>query len=154
MAEATAQGCDQVVFLDAVERRYVEELGGMNVFFVFDDGSISTPAVSGTILEGITRDSLLTLARDEGLTVREAPYAIDQWRADAQSGKLREAFACGTAAVVTSIGEVRSAGGSFTIGAGGPGQLTERLRDRLTAIQRGTLPDPHGWVHRLSPIAR
>lgn len=151
MAEATAQGCDQVVFLDAVERRYVEELGGMNVFFVFDDGSIATPALSGTILEGITRDSLLTLARDEGLTVREEPYAIEQWRADAESGHLREAFACGTAAVVTSIGEVRSASGNFTIGAGGPGQLTERLRDRLTAIQRGTLPDPHGWVHRIAP---
>jgi branched-chain amino acid aminotransferase len=116
---------------------------------VFNDGSISTPAISGTILEGITRDSLLSLARDEGLTVREDSYAIDQWRADAQSGKLREAFACGTAAVVTSIGQVRSAAGDFTIGAGGPGQLTERLRDRLTAIQRGTAPDPHGWVHRV-----
>ncbi len=150
MAEATAQGCDQVVFLDAVERRYVEELGGMNVFFAFDDGSISTPALSGTILEGITRDSLLTLARNEGLTVREEPYAIDQWRADAESGHLREAFACGTAAVVTSIGEVRSASGNFTIGAGGPGQLTERLRDRLVSIQRGTTPDPHGWVHRIA----
>ena len=150
MAEATARGCDQVVFLDAVERRYVEELGGMNVFFAFDDGSITTPALSGTILEGITRDSLLTLARDEGLTVREEPYAIDQWRADAESGHLREAFACGTAAVVTSIGEVRSASGNFMIGAGGPGQLTERLRDRLVSIQRGTSPDPHGWVHRIA----
>ena len=148
-AEATAQGCDQVVFLDAVERRYVEELGGMNIFFVFDDGSIATPPMSGTILEGITRDSLITLARGEGMTVREEPYAIEQWRADATSGKLREAFACGTAAVVMSIGEVRSASGNFTIGAGGPGQVTERLRDRLTAIQRGTLPDPHNWVHRV-----
>jgi branched-chain amino acid aminotransferase len=148
-AEATAQGCDQVVFLDAVERRYVEELGGMNIFFVFDDGSLATPPVSGTILEGITRDSLLTLARDEGLLVREEPYAIDRWRADAESGTLREAFACGTAAVVTSIGEVRSAAGNFTIGAGGPGQITERLRDRLTGIQRGTMPDPHNWVHRV-----
>lgn len=148
-AEATANGCDQVVFLDAVDRKNVEELGGMNIFFVFDDGSIATPALSGTILEGITRDSLLTLARDEGLVVREAPYEIDQWRNDAQSGRLREAFACGTAAVVTSIGEVRSTAGSFTIGAGGPGQMTERLRDRLTAIQRGTCDDPYGWVHRV-----
>jgi branched-chain amino acid aminotransferase len=148
-AEATAKGCDQVVFLDAVERRYVEELGGMNVFFVFDDGSIATPPVSGTILEGITRASLLQLAQDEGLSVREEPYAIDQWRADAGSGLLREAFACGTAAVVTPIGHVHSASGHFTIGAGGPGQLTERLRDRLTGIQRGALPDPHDWVHRI-----
>jgi branched-chain amino acid aminotransferase len=149
-AEATAKGCDQVVFLDAVERRYVEELGGMNVFFVFDDGSISTPPISGTILEGITRASLLRLAQDEGLSVREEPYAIDQWRADATSGQIRETFACGTAAVVTSIGQVRSASGDFTIGAGGPGQLTEKLRERLTGIQRGTQPDPHGWVHRVT----
>jgi branched-chain amino acid aminotransferase len=149
-AEATANGCDQVVFLDAVERRYVEELGGMNVFFVFDDGSVSTPPVSGTILEGITRASLLQLAQDEGLSVREAPYTIDQWRADAETGKLREAFACGTAAVVTPIGQVRSAGGDFTIGAGGPGQLTERLRERLTGIQRGLIADPHRWVHKIA----
>ena len=148
-AQAVAQGCDQVVFLDAVERRYVEELGGMNVFFVFDDGSLATPSISGTILDGITRHSLIQLARDEGLTVREEPYAIDQWRIDAASGHLREAFACGTAAVVTAIGEVRGTTGSFTIGAGGAGQLTERLRDRLTGIQRGTAPDAHGWVHRL-----
>ncbi len=149
-AEATAHGCDQVVFLDAVERRFVEELGGMNVFFVFDDGSIATPPVSGTILDGITRGSLMTMARDEGLTVREEPYAIDQWRTDAASGRLREAFACGTAAVVTPIGTVRSADGDVMIGAGGPGQLTERLRERLTGIQRGTLPDPHGWVQRIA----
>jgi branched-chain amino acid aminotransferase len=148
-AEATEKGCDQVVFLDAVERRYVEELGGMNVFFVFDDGSVATPPIAGTILEGITRASLLRLAQDEGLSVREEPYAIEQWRADASSGQLREAFACGTAAVVTSIGQVRSASGDFTIGAGGPGQITERLRERLTGIQRGTLPDPHNWVHRI-----
>ncbi len=146
-AEATANGCDQVVFLDAVERRFVEELGGMNVFFVFDDGSVATPPISGTILEGITRASLMQLARDEGLDVREEPYRIDQWRDDSCSGRLREAFACGTAAVVTPIGQVRSANGDFTIGAGGPGQLTERLRERLTAIQRGTQADPHKWVH-------
>ncbi|MFX7879084.1 aminotransferase class IV, partial [Acinetobacter baumannii] len=82
---ATREGCDQVVFLDAVERRWIEELGGMNVFFVFDDGSLQTPPLTGTILPGITRDSLITLARDMGLTVREEPYSIDQWQADAQS---------------------------------------------------------------------
>jgi branched-chain amino acid aminotransferase len=148
-AEAVRQGCDQVVFLDAAEHRWVEELGGMNTFFVFDDGSISTPPLEGTILPGITRESIIKLAHDEGLTVREERYSIDQWRADAMSGRLREAFACGTAAVVTSIGMVQDEGQSFTIGSGGPGQLTERLRARLVDIQRGLAPDPHNWVERL-----
>ena len=145
-AEAIRKGCDQVVFLDAAERRWVEELGGMNVFFVFDDGSISTPPLTGTILPGITRDSILTLARDAGLTVREAPYSIDQWRADAESGHLTEAFACGTAAVVTPIGKVVGVDGAFQIGSGGTGQTTQRMLDTLTAIQRGLAPDPHNWV--------
>ncbi|MFM9977227.1 MAG: branched-chain amino acid aminotransferase [Sphingomonadaceae bacterium] len=148
-AQAIAEGCDQVVFLDAAERKFVEELGGMNLFFVFADGSIATPPISGTILPGITRDSIIALARDEGIAVREAPYAMADWRADAESGVLREVFACGTAAVVTPVGEVRSAAGNFLIGAGGPGQVTERLRERLTRIQRGTAADPHGWVERL-----
>ena len=145
-AEAIRLGYDQVVFLDAAERRWVEELGGMNLFFVFNDGSIVTPPLGGTILPGITRNSLLTLARDAGLSVREEPYAIDQWQADASSGRLTEAFACGTAAVVTPIGSVTGAHGRFTMGAGGPGQTTQRLRDQLVAIQRGTTADPHGWV--------
>jgi branched-chain amino acid aminotransferase len=148
-AEGIAHGCDQVVFLDSAEHKWVEELGGMNIFFVLDDGSLVTPPL-GTILPGITRDSLMTLARDEGLTVREAPYSIDQWRADAQSGRLREAFACGTAAVVTPIGRVRGADGlDFAIGNGGPGIATERLKARLVDIQRGVAPDPHGWIERL-----
>lgn len=148
-AEASRHGCDQVVFLDAVEHRWVEELGGMNIFFVFNDGSMQTPPLSGTILPGITRESLMTLAKSEGLTVREEPYGIDQWRADAASGRLTEAFACGTAAVVTPIGSVKSPDGGFTIGAGGPGQLTTRIKQKLVDIQRGVAPDPHGWVHRL-----
>jgi branched-chain amino acid aminotransferase len=148
-AQAIKMGYDQVVYLDAAERRWVEELGGMNLFFVFDDGSLQTPPLSGTILPGITRDALLTLARDEGLTVREEPYAIDQWRADAVSGRLTESFACGTAAVVTPVGSVASRDGKFTIGAGGPGQTTQRLRERLVSIQRGTAADPYGWVQRI-----
>jgi branched-chain amino acid aminotransferase len=148
-AQAIKMGYDQVVYLDAAERRWIEELGGMNLFFVFADGSLQTPPLTGTILPGITRDALLTLARDEGLTVREEPYAIDQWRADAISGHLTESFACGTAAVVTPVGSVTSDEGKFTIGAGGPGQTTQRLRDRLVAIQRGTAADPYGWVHRI-----
>jgi branched-chain amino acid aminotransferase len=149
-AEATRQGCDQVVFLDAVERRWVEELGGMNIFFVFDDGSIQTPPLTGTILPGITRDSIITLARDAGLTVREEPYAIDQWEADAKSGRLTEAFACGTAAVVTPIGAVKTAEGGFTIGGQSIGPLTQRLRSALVAIQRGAAPDSHGWIEEIA----
>jgi branched-chain amino acid aminotransferase len=149
-AEAAREGCDQVVFLDAVERRWVEELGGMNIFFVFDDGSVVTPPLTGTILAGITRDSLIALARDEGLVVREEPYSIEQWRADAESGKLREAFACGTAAVVTPIGSVKSAEGGFTIGGQSVGPTTQRLRERLVGIQRGTAPDPHQWIEEIA----
>ena len=145
-AEAIRNGCDQVVFLDAVERRWVEELGGMNIFFVFDDGSLATPPLSGTILAGITRDSIITLARDMGLTVREEPYAIEQWQADAESGRLTEAFACGTAAVVTAIGHVKSTEGEFAIGSQSVGPVTQRIRERLVGIQRGTAPDPHGWI--------
>ena len=148
-ANAVARGFDQVVFLDAAEHKWVEELGGMNVFFVFDDGRIVTPPLSGTILAGITRDSLLTLAREEGLQVREEPYSIDQWRDDAGSGRLVECFACGTAAVVTPIGHVADEDGAFTVGGGGPGQLTGALRGKLVAIQRGTAEDRHGWVKRL-----
>jgi branched-chain amino acid aminotransferase len=148
-AEAYKEGCDQVVFLDAVEHRWVEELGGMNVFFVFNDGSIQTPPLTGTILPGVTRDSLLTLARDMGLTVREEQYGIDQWQADAASGKLTEAFACGTAAVVTSIGQVRGRHRNITLGNGEAGQVTERLKTALVDIQRGRAADPHGWMERL-----
>ncbi|WP_295497065.1 branched-chain amino acid aminotransferase [Sphingorhabdus sp. EL138] len=148
-SEAIKQGCDQVVFLDAAEHRWVEELGGMNLFFLFDDGSIITPPADGTILEGITRDSVLTLARAQGLNVREERYAIDQWRADAESGRLVETFACGTAAVITPVGKVRSAKGDFTIGAGGAGQMTQQIRSKLVDIQRGIVTDAHGWVQRI-----
>jgi branched-chain amino acid aminotransferase len=148
-AEAIARGHDQVVFLDAAERKWIEELGGMNLFFVMADGSLITPPLSGTILPGITRDSLLALARAEGLTVREERYAFDQWRADAESGALLETFACGTAAVVTAVGRVAGHFGEFTVGSGGPGQLTQKLRQQLVAIQRGEGADPHGWVKRI-----
>jgi len=148
-AEATRNGCDQVVFLDAVEQKWVEELGGMNIFFVFDDGSMVTPPLGGTILPGITRSSLLTLAKDKGIKVREDRYSIDQWRTDSRSGRLREAFACGTAAVVTPIGTVRSKDGEFKIGNGGPGTQTEDLKAALVGIQRGHAADKYGWIHRV-----
>ncbi len=148
-SEAIRRGCDQVVFLDAVERKWIEELGGMNIFFVFEDGSMVTPPLGGTILPGITRDSILQLARDEGIVVREEPYSFDSWRADAASGRLTESFACGTAAVVTPIGSVASPQGTFTIGGGGPGQVTSNMRRKLVDIQRGLAPDPHGWLVRI-----
>ena len=148
-AEAFAKGHDQVLFLDAAEHKWIEELGGMNLFFAFADGSLTTPPLTGTILPGVTRDSLLTLAREDGLTVREEPYSLEQWRADAESGQLIEAFACGTAAVVTPVGKVSGNDGEFTIGSGGPGQLTGKLKARLVAIQRGEEADTHGWVTRL-----
>jgi branched-chain amino acid aminotransferase len=148
-AEAIRNGCDQVVFLDAIERRWIEELGGMNIFFVFDDGSLQTPPLGGTILAGITRDSIIRLARDMGVTVREEPYSIEQWQADAQSGRLTESFACGTAAVLTAIGSVRGAEGGFDIGGQSVGPLTQRLRSALVDIQRGTAADPYGWVEQV-----
>jgi branched-chain amino acid aminotransferase len=147
-AEAIDHGCDQVVFLDAVERRYIEELGGMNVFFVFDDGSLLTPPL-GTILPGITRDSIIALAGDAGTRVREELYTIDQWRADAASGKLKEAFACGTAAVISPIGKVRSASGDFVINGGVAGPVAMSLRKKLVDIQYGRAPDPHEWVRKV-----
>ncbi|MEY4671583.1 MAG: hypothetical protein RLZZ415_1462 [Pseudomonadota bacterium] len=148
-AEAFAKGHDQVLFLDAAEHRWIEELGGMNLFFVMADGRINTPPLTGTILPGVTRNSLLQLAAEEGLKVTEEAYSLDQWRADAASGALLEAFACGTAAVVTPVGKVAGRDGEFTIGSGGPGQITQKLRSRLVAIQRGEAPDPHGWVLKL-----
>ena len=149
-AEAIAHGCDQVVFLDAVQRRYVDELGGMNVFFVYDDGTLVTPQLTGTILPGITRDSVITLARHQGRTVEERPVSFDEWRADAASGRLREVFACGTAAVLTPIGKVRWPDGEFTdrltaARARSPWRCAQQLVD----IQRGRAADPFGWVQRV-----
>ena len=148
--EAAAKGCDQVVFLDAAEHKWIEELGGMNVFFVMNDGSLRTPPLSGTILPGITRASIIELAKREGITVCEEPYAFASWQADAISGRVKEAFACGTAAVVTAIGEVRHAAGEFKIGDGGEGPVTQRIRTTLTGIQRGKIADPFGWIHKVS----
>jgi branched-chain amino acid aminotransferase len=147
-AEAIDHGCDQVVFLDAVERRYIEELGGMNVFFVFDDGSLSTPPL-GTILPGITRDSIIALAKDSGARVREEAYTVDQWRTDAASGKLKEAFACGTAAVISPIGKVCSASGDFLISGGAAGPVAMGLRKKLVDIQYGRVADPHNWIRKV-----
>ena len=148
-AEAIEHGCDQVVYLDAVERRHVDELGGMNIVFVMDDGSLVTPPLTGTILPGITRDSILTLARRAGRRVEERAVSFEEWRTSAGSGRIREAFACGTAAVITPIGTVRFPEGEFTVADGGPGAVTMGLREELVNIQRGRAADEFGWVHRV-----
>lgn len=147
-AEAYENGCEQVVFLDAAEHKWIEELGGMNIFFVKDDGNLFTTPL-GTILPGITRASLIELARSKGLTVEERKYSFDEWKADVASGKVKETFACGTAAVVASIGEVKFGGGSFTIGTGESGPVTNALRDELSGLQRGKVADTRGWVRTI-----
>jgi len=151
-AHAAQQGCDQVVWLDAVEHRWVEEMGGMNLYFVYGSGPgarIVTPALTGTLLAGVTRDSLLTVAQELGYTAEEGKISTDEWREENASGALTEVFACGTAAVITPVGSVKSAGASWTVGDGSPGPITMQLRERLLGIQTGQLPDTHGWMHRL-----
>ena len=147
--EAHANGCDQVCFLDAAERRYVEELGGMNLYFVHDDGTIVTPELTGTILEGITRDSILQLARDAGHRVSERRVSIDEWREGVASGRITEVFACGTAAVVTPVGRLVSREGELVHGTGTTGEVTASIRRELLDLQHGRAEDRHGWMHRL-----
>jgi len=151
-AHATAQGCDQVVWLDAAEHRWVEEMGGMNLYFVYGSGDsarIVTPALTGTLLPGVTRDSLLTLATELGYTAEEGKISTDEWREGNASGALTEVFACGTAAVITPVGSVKSTDGEWTVGDGQPGPVAMRLRDHLTGIQTGLKPDTHGWMHTI-----
>lgn len=150
--QAVEHGCDQAVWLDAVEHRWVEELGGMNMFFVYgagDDARIMTPPLTGTLLPGITRDSLLTLAPDLGIPASEGPISIDQWRDGCAGGEITEVFACGTAATITPVGAVKGESGGWQIGDGQPGPVTLRLREELLGIQFGRLPDPHGWIHKI-----
>jgi branched-chain amino acid aminotransferase len=150
--QATENGCDQVVWLDSVEHRWVEEMGGMNLFFVFGSGPgacVVTPELTGSLLPGITRDSLLRLARDDGYEVSERRISVQEWEKAAASGELTEVFACGTAAVVTPVGTVRHTDGEVSIGAGGPGPVTQRLRQRLIEIQTGAAVDSHGWMQTL-----
>ena len=153
-AQAAEQGCDQVVWLDAIERRYVEEMGTNNLFFVFGSGAnakLVTPELSGSLLPGITRDSLLTLAADSGYVVEERKIGVDEWQKKAESGEITEVFACGTAAVITPVGSVKSAEGEFSISGGKPGEVTMALRHTLTGIQRGTFQDVHGWMTTVHP---
>jgi branched-chain amino acid aminotransferase len=147
--EGIAHGCDQVLFLDAVEGRYVEELGGMNIFLVYDDGSMVTPDLSGSILEGVTRESLLALATERGHKVEERRVDIDEVREGAASGRITEVFACGTAAVITPLGRLKWHSGELAIGDGGTGPVTAAMRAGLLDIQHGKAPDHHGWMHRV-----
>lgn len=149
-AQAEQKGCDQVVWLDAVERRYVEEMGGMNLFFVYQEvGKVTlvTPELTGTLLPGITRDSLLQLGRDLGFETIERKLSVAEWRADIASGHMTEVFACGTAAVITPVGFVKANGFEMTINNGQNGAVTMALREALLAIQHGSAPDQHGWRH-------
>jgi branched-chain amino acid aminotransferase len=146
--EATAHGCDQVVFLDVAEGKYVEELGGMNMYFVYADGHIVTPE-TGTILEGITRSAIIDLAQKKGHTVEERKISIDEWREGVASGEITEVFACGTAAVVTPVGTLRWDGGEVA-GSTEPGPLTLEIRQALVDIQYGRADDSFGWMHRIT----
>ena len=154
-AQAADQGCDQVVWLDAIERRWIEEMGGMNLYFVqrTPEGRtrVVTPELSGSLLPGITRSSLLEIAADLGYETAEARVSVEDWKAGAVDGAaVTEVFACGTAAAITPVGSAKSTSGEWTVGDGEPGEVTLRLRERLIALQTGAAPDTHGWLH---PVA-
>jgi branched-chain amino acid aminotransferase len=151
-AQAAGKGCDQVVWLDSSEHRWVEEMGGMNIYFVRGSGksaALVTPMLTGSLLPGVTRDSLLTLAGDLGYVASTGRISVDEWREGNVSGEISEVFACGTAAVITPVGAVKSADHEWTIGDGGTGPVTARLRQALLDIQTGAAPDLHGWTHLL-----
>ncbi|MFT3887433.1 MAG: branched-chain amino acid aminotransferase [Arachnia sp.] len=148
-AEAEANGCSQVGFVDAIEHRYVEELGGMNLFAVTARGELLTPELTDTILEGVTRSAVLQLARDNGLEVVERKITLDELFAGIDDGSVGEVFACGTAAVITPVASLKNADGAHVVGGREPGRVTLDLRTQLTEIQYGLRPDPHGWMHRI-----
>jgi len=146
--EAYQHGCAQVLFLDSADETSIEELGGMNVVLVYKDGRIVTPE-SDSILEGITRDSILTLAEARGHTVEKRRVSITEWRDGVESGDIVEVFACGTAAVVVPIAELKGENISIVSPVAGPDSLTMSLRQELTDIQYGRIPDVNGWLTRL-----
>ena len=147
--EAYAQGCEQVCFLDSETNTYLEELGGMNVFVVGADGHVATPELTGSILEGVTRSSIVQLLTDAGRTVDERRITLDEVRTGLESGEIAEVFACGTAAVVTPIGRLAGRGFDLPVGDGTAGAVTTAIRAELTDIQYGRAADRHGWMHRL-----
>ncbi len=147
--QAYENGCQQVLFLDARDDRYLEELGGMNVFVVRRDGTVETPRLTGTILEGITRASVIQLLEDDNYKVVEKDITIDEVVAGVDSGDVVEVFACGTAAVVTPVGRLASPSFDVTIGGGEAGELTMAIRKRLTDVQYGRAEDAYGWMRRV-----
>ena len=148
-AQAQEKGCEQVLFADGREQRYVEELGGMNMFLVTADGRLVTPELTGSILEGVTRDSLLTLAGELGLTPVEQRIELAQMLNDIESGAVVEALACGTAAVITPIAGFKQTGREVQVGDGRGGPHAAELRKRLLDIQYGRTQDTRGWMHRV-----
>lgn len=147
-AQAAEKGCQQVLFLDPLHENAIEELGGMNVFLVTNDGRLLTPELTGTILEGVTRSSIIQLAQDRGLTVEERRIGLEEWAKGAADGTITEAFACGTAAVITPIGQLLD--GDQTITMTGDFSTTLALREELLGIQTGKVEDRHGWLHKLA----
>lgn len=145
--EAAAQGCDQVCFLDDVTEKNLEELGGMNIMVVDADGTVRTPHLTGTILEGNTRSAIIRLLVDEGRRVVEDTITLEGLLADIDSGRVTEVFACGTAAVVVPLGRLK--GKDFEVEISGQ-EVTRSIHDRLTAIQYGKAEDPYGWMYRLA----
>ncbi|MDK8878336.1 branched-chain amino acid aminotransferase [Corynebacterium sp. MSK008] len=146
--QAAEQGCDQVVWLDAIERKYIEEMGGMNLMFVEGSGAdakIITPELTGSLLPGITRKSLLQVAEDLGYTAEERKITVEQWRSGVEDGTITETMACGTAAVITPVGTVKSNEGEFTVNNNEAGEITMAMRERLRGIQTGEAEDTHGW---------
>ena len=145
--EAAAKGCDQVCFLDDVTERNLEELGGMNIMVVDHDGTVRTPHLTGTILEGSTRSAIIRLLIDSGRHVVEDTISLEGLLSDIESGRVREVFACGTAAVVVPLGRLKGEGFDVTIEGSA---VTSEIHDRLTGIQYGTYEDPHNWMYRLA----
>lgn len=142
---AATQGFDQVLWLDGIERKYIEEVGSMNICFVYDNKIVTSP-LRGTILNGITRRSILTLATEMGYTIEERALSIDEVLEGAESGRLQEAFGTGTAAVVSPVGHLTYRDKTVRIGEGKTGELTKKLYDTLTGIQYGRIEDSHNWV--------
>jgi len=150
--EAKEEGCDQVVWLDAVERRYVEEMGGMNIFFVYQEHGrtvVVTPTLTGTLLPGITRLTLLELAKAMGFGAEERRVTVEEWQSALKEGRMTEAFACGTAAVITPIGTVKSNHGQWVINGGESGPVATQLRKALLELQHGLAPDTNRWMHEV-----
>jgi branched-chain amino acid aminotransferase len=147
---AYAHGCEQVLYLDAVTGQHLEELGGMNIMVVFADGSVATPPTSGTILEGVTRSAILQLLADRGIFAVERPVTLAEVVQGIRGGTVAEVFACGTAAVMTPIGRLVAEEFDVAVADGRAGALTMSLRQELTDIQYGRIPDRHGWLHRLA----